>query len=727
MRQIIARLFASKKPAEEAYSSARLLEQQGLLSQYNPSDLVGKQGMRIFSKMRKDDQVKAALKFKKNAVLAPGWTIKAPKSAGGDSEPQRFTQYCFDNIDGTFDGDLRDILTAMEYGYSVSEKLYATVESGEWAGKLRLAAIKGKQPSTFGFDQDTFGNLRTLYQSDGYRRKPLTISKFIIWSFQSEFGNLYGESDLEAAYPAWWSKVNAYKWMAMSMEKMAIPPLIALFNSTVYNEQNQAKLQTLLARLQANSVGTIPRPSKDDLELWTPEAKLSFKEIFVVAITMYNQDIARALLVPGLLGMTADTETGSYARSETHFMAFELVVEEIRRELAEVVINEQIIRPLVDLNFAGIDDYPYFEFLPVTSDKRGEILSTWKDMLAARAVTPQDDDEEHIRAMLEFPERSEDEPVKPDLDTEDDPAPSPAPPSGSTSPVDGGNGSGRVYSFATRAPTKYEKKVDFKAIVDTLDAREEAAKARLRAAMARAQSAVAKKVKASFDSDPYALLEKLEFARPAEIRRAISDLVDDAYIAGRRSIAPGQFRDALPAVEAKEAIKWLRAKKIEIAGVLLDRVMAEIRAAITESIRAGDTTQDAIERINRILEPYTGDDAVLKDGEPLKPHRVETITRTVTTQAYNIGRLVQIRQNPLVAGVQYSAIIDERTTEVCKSLDGKIFRTGDSDLDALTPPNHFRCRSLLVPVMIDEQPDDDEFISPTQIGAAREKAGKGFV
>lgn len=52
---------------------------------------------------------------------------------------------------------------------------------------------------------------------------------------------------------------------------------------------------------------------------------------------------------------------------------------------------------------------------------------------------------------------------------------------------------------------------------------------------------------------------------------------------------------------------------------------------------------------------------------------------------------------PLMAGVQYSAIIDTRTTPVYTYLDGRIFRANDPELDRLTPPNHFNCRSVLCP------------------------------
>jgi phage gp29-like protein len=46
-----------------------------------------------------------------------------------------------------------------------------------------------------------------------------------------------------------------------------------------------------------------------------------------------------------------------------HLQVFLLQLEAIRRDLADTVVNEQIIKPLVSLNFGAVD-LPRFEFEP---------------------------------------------------------------------------------------------------------------------------------------------------------------------------------------------------------------------------------------------------------------------------------------------------------------------------------------------------------------------------
>ena len=89
---------------------------------------------------------------------------------------------------------------------------------------------------------------------------------------------------------------------------------------------------------------------------------------------------------------------------------------------------------------------------------------------------------------------------------------------------------------------------------------------------------------------------------------------------------------------------------------------------------------------------------------------------------------------PFLDGFRYSAILDSRTTEVCRFLDGKIFKPTDPELASLTPPNHFNCRSSIVPLVVgvishppDFKVDPKVYITPAQIEMARSLADAKFL
>jgi SPP1 gp7 family putative phage head morphogenesis protein len=180
----------------------------------------------------------------------------------------------------------------------------------------------------------------------------------------------------------------------------------------------------------------------------------------------------------------------------------------------------------------------------------------------------------------------------------------------------------------------------------------------------------------------------------------------------------------------KAALKWLREKEIFVSGVFSKGLLDGIKNILINALKVGAQPGDTVERLYDLFEPYLGNPDVVKDGVPPEPHKLNTMVRTVTTEAYNHGRLTEYLDPdmlPYLLGVRYSAILDERTTEVCRYLDGRVFKPTDPDLMALTPPNHFNCRSILVPVVVGSKVEQKEFITPAQKGKAKGLADQAFL
>jgi SPP1 gp7 family putative phage head morphogenesis protein len=77
-----------------------------------------------------------------------------------------------------------------------------------------------------------------------------------------------------------------------------------------------------------------------------------------------------------------------------------------------------------------------------------------------------------------------------------------------------------------------------------------------------------------------------------------------------------------------------------------------------------------------------------------------TVLRTKTTEIFNEARKKYWEfdedAKQIVVGYQWSAILDDRTSDICNHLDGKIMTIEESQW--LKPPAHFNCRSLLIPM-----------------------------
>jgi SPP1 gp7 family putative phage head morphogenesis protein len=72
--------------------------------------------------------------------------------------------------------------------------------------------------------------------------------------------------------------------------------------------------------------------------------------------------------------------------------------------------------------------------------------------------------------------------------------------------------------------------------------------------------------------------------------------------------------------------------------------------------------------------------------------RIQTIMRTSTFEAINEARMEYFTDPALggfVEALEYSAIMDDRTTEICSEMDGKIYPADSEVWQTLAPPNHF--------------------------------------
>lgn len=113
-----------------------------------------------------------------------------------------------------------------------------------------------------------------------------------------------------------------------------------------------------------------------------------------------------------------------------------------------------------------------------------------------------------------------------------------------------------------------------------------------------------------------------------------------------------------------------------------------IHSAIQLGMVAGETNDTIARRVvgTRALR---GSDGMTEATR----RQVQAITRTAVMHVANNARSEFFNENAdIITGEQYVATLDARTTPICKSLDGKIFKPGKGPI----PPLHYNCRSLRI-------------------------------
>jgi SPP1 gp7 family putative phage head morphogenesis protein len=88
-----------------------------------------------------------------------------------------------------------------------------------------------------------------------------------------------------------------------------------------------------------------------------------------------------------------------------------------------------------------------------------------------------------------------------------------------------------------------------------------------------------------------------------------------------------------------------------------------------------------------------------------KDIRSSVTAETEANRITNQVRLELFKKSRVIKGFIFTAVLDKRTTQICRSRNGTRLRENTSMLASYTPPLHPRCRSYLVPITIaDETP-----------------------
>jgi SPP1 gp7 family putative phage head morphogenesis protein len=124
----------------------------------------------------------------------------------------------------------------------------------------------------------------------------------------------------------------------------------------------------------------------------------------------------------------------------------------------------------------------------------------------------------------------------------------------------------------------------------------------------------------------------------------------------------------------------------------LDTLVIDIRRAISQGMSEGEGISDLMRRVRDRMGVQTD----RRSGYRQNFNRIQAIVRTTVNTASNDGSVEAYRRNTdIISGMQWLAARDERTCPQCRSLDGTVYRLGDS----YRPPAHVNCRCTLIPVV----------------------------
>jgi len=640
---------------------------------YNPDHLCPSNNYSIYDEMRRDDQIKAVLRIKKSLITGNGYKIVCENEEIKEYVEENLRTLNEDSIEETFEETVYDMLSAFDYGFSLTEAIYKIEH-----GKYLLDKLRVRPPHSFTFEIDKYGTVTEITQQgdDLLKFEP---SKFVHYAHQMEFGNPYGLSDLQSAYLPWKIKKFFVKMWAKYGERFGTPTVHGKFEDNANKEDIKAFLD-IMRSMQNNTVLATPKSAEIEFIFAGKEAS----DLYDNAIDKFNLWIARSVLVPDLLGLSGSkTEGGSYALGDKQFKLFFGTVRK-ESQLLSKKITRRIIQPMVKANWGDIKCE--FEFLPYSDEDENELSKMWLEALKVGAWQPTDDEINNFRRIVKYPEgeiiRIEKQPM---IEAKED---NPLPHKKKEEKEE--------KKFVKKDEmTSYEKKMDFKRIESDLNKADKSITAKLTKVTDKMINSLSKQIESKdiiTDFKPKEI-NKLKVPYQKEMNKVFTnsytELFHDAFNTAQKELFPNgdkNFTDAelLP----EEFIEIIEIESFTNVGDYSTGLIKKATNALNTGIKNGVSQSVIVADIMKISKAYSST-------------WVNAVVRTRTNSVYNSARKIYWETDPLASQIveayQFSAILDSRTSVVCDDLNGNKYKKGDY-IDRITPPLHINCRSQLVPI-----------------------------
>ena len=645
----------------------------------NPAELLmeRKTFYKTIDEMLLDSKIGSHLRLRKDIVSGFPFIIEQ-----GNASPDVY-EFVRDNFTArlNWENDVKEFLSAIEYGHSFSEVLWQHTEDGH----IVPDSLRNKYPSFISYKtgvEKTAGGTKSVWVPvllNGNRE--LTDSyKFLSYRNNPRAENPYGSSDLLMCYWPYQFKQLGWEFWLKAAQKAGVPSLVALFDAPD-SEAARKKAQDIsdtLMELEGGDGAALANIK----ELKTLEMSGALRD-HKILIDTCNQEISFALTTQSL--STQEGEYGTRAQATVHDENLVRVCHGDAKSLQGVF--QTLIDWMVELNFGKntaspkgrFDLQSYASFEQVMQAVQNKVPIS-REALYERYKLPRPQNESDVFMLEDIEEQALSDGVK------------------------------KKRKILRKDILAMEK-----ANLAELESLSEAGRQRIMPALQKNVLAwieeLSKTDKTPSKSDIYALpfpdLDS-DFVKTAEKAIATSllmgmrhaetklELSDDFNF--ETSAANLPFEEAadffkskvtLPKSEWKELEQKLRFRAFTVARLAECDFIEEARLRILHAIEAGETLPEILADIKEIVK---------KDGSTFDSGYWETVFRTNIQSSYNAGRLMQYRHN-MPPAWELLVIQDERTSDICKGVvtlagNGRALKSEHPFWKEYGfPPYHFNCRT----------------------------------
>ena len=318
----------------------------------------------------KDPQVKVGLEILKYFLISKNYVLTSDSDDEISIEITDFIQESLDNMETPFRDVIKNILTAIRYGYSVQEKVY-TMNTDNRITIKGLYPIHIKTLQNDPFIRDKTGELTGIHQESMYGTVDIPIDKCLLYSFDKEFDEIEGNSILNEIKPISEDKEDIKDWLMTFLNKNESPTTYAKTDDPTHAPIIQESLNNISAGATNIVVGT-----NDELGILESSHR---GEAYFTTLNYNDNQIFRRMFLGSLLLGSGD-QTGSYAQSYTQENVLFQILDGVLTDIAQI-IQRTVVNDLTSMNFGLSAKSPSFSFEKFTKKDVLKLLEIVKGFI----------------------------------------------------------------------------------------------------------------------------------------------------------------------------------------------------------------------------------------------------------------------------------------------------------------------------------------------------------
>jgi len=674
----------------------------------------------------RDPNIVSSLKLRAVMTL-PDYHVEAGGESEEDKENAFIVRYILEHMEGSFLSWLQERLyhSLMLNGFVVSEIKQNVLEYSGLEDRTLVGIDNIKIKPVESFDGnivlDDYGNIKEIKQWQSGELVSCPADRTLYLKIGGAPDNPYGTSVLDSIHDAWKSKQQVFRAWQLYLDAFAGGRTVAKLEDSRYR-QGKAQAEKIV---KAMSTGTyVVQP--DWMSIERTEVSGTTANLYKEAITYLDKQIRLGILMSETVNAEGHYQ-GSYGSQKAQLSIIQTAFAGYGEALAEE-INEKVVQRLMKWNelkgarprfvsrresITDIEDVlegitqmlMQSNTLKLPESTEIALLNTLLSKIGVQEINETEIEEVEEESIIDI------QPI--DLNEPD--LPESIAMAGTKEPAG-----------YTDAELKAEKKqwieIENKAIADYQRAWKKAIPSIFEALLDGLVTKSGGWKNISIAS-MRKVIEKAITKDGGNLRSVIEQLLykrwTDGQLETALKIGTGVKAGMSITHEKIDPTRALEILSQDVYMLLKKRyatVAGKVYHLVRNALQANISTQDAFRQISALL------------SEVGKESEARTVLNTSLARAYNDGAMSSFA--PLenadtikreyrtgdVVGYGFKAVMDDVTTDLCKAWNGKFFKVDCKH--RVSPPLHYNCRSILVPILYPETPyGGGEYMSDKEAGA----------